>query len=149
LLRDQSDGTARRPTPARRQKLTIHLGPNIPENESVKKEETKNVQSEIMQGTLDLLVLKAVGPGPLHGLGVSRRIEQITNGTFSVKPGSLFPALHRIEAAGWLHSFWGRSENNRRARFYQLTKAGRRQLEVETAEWENIAVAMSAALNAA
>jgi transcriptional regulator len=118
----------------------------MPENESVKKDVTKNIQSEIVQGTLDLLVLKAVGPGPLHGLGVSRRIEQITNGTFSVKPGSLFPALRRIEAAGWLHSFWGRSESNRRARFYQLTKAGRRQLEVETAEWENIAFAMSAAL---
>jgi PadR family transcriptional regulator PadR len=107
---------------------------------------TKNAQTEIVQGTLDLLVLKAVAPGPLHGLGVSRRIEQITNGTFNVKPGSLFPALRRIESAGWLHSFWGRSESNRRARFYQLTKAGRRQLEVETLEWENIAFAMSAAL---
>jgi PadR family transcriptional regulator len=128
--------------------LTIRRGPNIPEDETVKKEPPKNVQSEIVQGTLDLLVLKAVGPGPLHGLGVSRRIEQITNGTFSVKPGSLFPALHRIEAAGWLHSFWGRSESNRRARFYQLTKAGRRQLEVETLEWENVALAMSAALKA-
>jgi len=114
----------------------------------VKKETKKNIQSELMQGTLDLLVLKAVGPGPLHGLGVSRRIEQITNGTFSVKPGSLFPALHRIEAAGWLHSFWGRSESNRRAKYYQLTKAGRRQLEVETLEWQNIAGAMSAALKA-
>lgn len=118
----------------------------MPETKIVKKDAPNNIQSEIMQGTLDLLVLKAVGPGPLHGLGVSRRIEQITNGTFSVKPGSLFPALHRIEAAGWLNSFWGRSENNRRAKFYQLTKAGRRQLEVETAEWQNIAFAMSAAL---
>ncbi len=112
----------------------------------MKKEAPKNIQAEIMQGTLDLLVLKAVGPGPLHGLGVSRRIAQITNGTFDVKPGSLFPALHRIEQAGWLHSFWGRSESNRRAKFYQITKAGRRQLDVETAEWENIAIAMSAAL---
>jgi DNA-binding PadR family transcriptional regulator len=81
--------------------------------------------------------------------GVSRRIEQITNGTFIVKPGSLFPALHRIEEAGWLHSFWGRSENNRRAKFYQLTQAGRRQLEVETLEWKTIAFAMSAALRTA
>jgi len=80
---------------------------------------------------------------------VSRRIEQITNGTFIVKPGSLFPALHRIEEAGWLHSFWGRSENNRRAKFYQLTQAGRRQLEVETLEWKTIAFAMSAALRTA
>ncbi len=118
----------------------------MPGNETVKKETTKSSQSELMQGTLDLLVLKAVGPGPLHGLGVSRRIEQITNSTFSVKAGSLFPALRRLEAAGSLHSFWGRSESNRRARFYQLTKAGRHQLEVETLEWENIAFAMSAAL---
>ena len=80
---------------------------------------------------------------------MSRRIEQITNGTFIVKPGSLFPALHRIEEAGWLHSFWGRSENNRRAKFYQLTQAGRRQLEVETLEWKTIAFAMSAALRTA
>ncbi len=116
------------------------------ESKTVKKEATKSSQSEIMQGTLDLLVLKAVGPGPLHGLGVSRRIEQITGGAFSVKPGSLFPALRRLETAGALHSFWGRSESNRRARFYQLTKAGRRQLEVETLEWENIAFAMSTAL---
>jgi PadR family transcriptional regulator, regulatory protein PadR len=109
---------------------------------------TKNIQTEIVQGTLDLLVLKAVASGPLHSMGVSRRIEQITNGTFSVKPGSLFPALRRIESAGWLHSFWGRSESNRRARYYQLTKVGRRQLEVETLEWKNIAFAMAAALKA-
>ena len=122
------------------------LSANTHDRISVKRETPKNIQTEIVQGTLDLLVLKAVGPGPLHGLGVSRRIEQITNGTFSVKPGSLFPALHRIEEAGWLHSFWGRSENNRRAKFYQLTQAGRRQLEVETLEWNNIAFAISAAL---
>ena len=106
----------------------------------------KRIQTDLLQGTLDLLVLKAVAPAPLHGLGVSRRIEQITMGAFSVKPGSLFPALHRIESQGWLHSFWGRSENNRRAKFYQLTKAGRRQLETETQDWQNISLAMSAAL---
>ena len=106
-------------------------------------------RADLLQGTLDLLVLKALAAQPLHGLGVSTRINQITKGTFDVKPGSLFPALHRIEAAGWLHSFWGRSESNRRAKYYQLTKAGRRQLEVETLEWQNIAGAMSAALNAA
>ena len=83
----------------------------------------------LLSGTLDLLILKAIGPGELHGLGVSRRIEQITSGTFQVKPGSLFPALHRMEEAGWLTSFWGESENNRRAKFYRRTKAGERQLD--------------------
>ena len=104
---------------------------------------------DILQGTLDLMTLRALELGPMHGVGVATRIEQVTRGAIVVKPGSLFPALRRIEAAGWLHSFWGRSESNRRARFYQLTKAGRRQLEVETQEWENIAVAMSAALRTA
>ena len=78
--------------------------------------------ANLLQGTLDLLILKALGPGELHGLGVSRRIEQITRGTFIAKPGSLFPALHRMEEAGWLTSFWGESENNRRAKFYKLTR---------------------------
>jgi PadR family transcriptional regulator PadR len=74
-------------------------------------------QANLLQGTLDLLILKAIGDGELHGLAVSRRVEQITRGTFQVKPGSLFPALHRMEEAGWLSSFWGDSENNRRASF--------------------------------
>ncbi|MBW4043796.1 PadR family transcriptional regulator [Acidipila rosea] len=105
-------------------------------------------QTNLLQGTLDLLVLKALGPGELHGLGISRRIEQITQGTFLVKPGSLFPALHRMEEAGWLSSFWGESENSRRAKFYQLTKAGKGQLEVEKEQWMRIAVAMTKALRA-
>jgi len=105
-------------------------------------------QANVLQGTLDLLVLKALGPGELHGLGISRRIEQITRGTFQVKPGSLFPALHRMEEAGWLSSFWGESETNRRAKFYRLTRAGKRQLEVETDQWTTVAVAMTHALKA-
>jgi PadR family transcriptional regulator PadR len=105
-------------------------------------------QTNLLQGTLDLLVLKALGTGELHGLGISRRIEQITRGTFLVRPGSLFPALHRMEEAGWLSSFWGESENNRRAKFYLLTKAGKRQLDVETEQWVTIALAMSNALKA-
>jgi PadR family transcriptional regulator, regulatory protein PadR len=76
----------------------------------------KQSQVNLLQGTLDLLILKAVGEGELHGLGVSRRIEQMTHGAFQVKPGSLFPALHRMEEAGWLSSFWSESENNRRAK---------------------------------
>jgi PadR family transcriptional regulator, regulatory protein PadR len=104
--------------------------------------------ASLLQGTLDLLILKALGTGELHGLGVSRRIEQITQGTFHVKPGSLFPALHRLEEAAWLSSFWGESENNRRAKFYRLTKAGRAQLEVETEQWKRVVFAMSNALSA-
>jgi PadR family transcriptional regulator PadR len=106
----------------------------------------KTKQTNLLQGTLDLLILKALATGALHGLGVSRRIEQITRGTFVVKPGSLFPALHRMEEAAWLDSFWGDSENNRRAKFYELTKAGKNQLEIESEQWETIAVAMSNAL---
>jgi PadR family transcriptional regulator, regulatory protein PadR len=104
--------------------------------------------TSLLQGTLDLLILKALGTGELHGLGISRRIEQITHGTFLVKPGSLFPALHRMEEAGWLSSFWGESENNRRAKFYRLTKAGRGHVEVETKQWQTIASAMANALKA-
>lgn len=103
-------------------------------------------QTNLLQGTLDLLILKAIGEGELHGLGISRRIEQITRGTFQVKPGSLFPALHRMEEAGWLSSFWGESENNRRAKFYRLTVAGQRQVGVETEQWTTIARAMAYAL---
>ena len=103
-------------------------------------------QTSLLQGTLDLLILKALGPGELHGLGISRRIEQITHGAFLVKPGSLFPALHRMEEAGWLSSFWGESENNRRARFYRLTKAGKGQLEIEKEQWATIVIAMANAL---
>ena len=104
--------------------------------------------TNLLQGTLDLLILKALGPGELHGLGISRRVEQITQGTFLVKPGSLFPALHRMEEAGWLSSFWGESENNRRAKFYRLTKAGKNQLKVETEQWTTVVLAMTNALRA-
>ena len=104
--------------------------------------------TNLLQGTLDLLILKALALGELHGLGVSRRIEQITRGTFLVKPGSLFPALHRMEEAGWLVSVWGASENNRRAKYYRLTAAGRRQLDTEVGEWKRIALAITHALQA-
>jgi PadR family transcriptional regulator, regulatory protein PadR len=106
----------------------------------------KEKKADLLQGTLDLLVLKALALGPLHGLGVSRRIAQMTKGTFQVKPGSLFPALHRMEEAGWLASSWGESENNRRAKYYRLTKAGQRQLKVETEGWERISLAIANAL---
>ena len=105
-------------------------------------------RAALLQGTLDLLILKALTAGELHGLGVSRRVEQITRGTFVVQPGSLFPALHRLEEAGWLSSTWQPSENNRRAKYYALTKAGRRQLGEETAQWNKIALAIARALEA-
>ena len=100
----------------------------------------------LLQGTLDLLILNSLVAGELHGLGISRRIQQITRGTFVVKPGSLFPALHRMEEQGWISAFWGDSENNRRAKFYRLTKAGRKQLEVETKRWDRISLAIPQAL---
>jgi PadR family transcriptional regulator PadR len=104
--------------------------------------------ANLLQGTLDLLVLKCLTLGSMHGLAVARRVEQITKGTFVVKPGSLFPALHRMEEAGWLASTWGESANNRRARYYQLTPAGRRQLKTEAAEWSRISIAIGSALRA-
>src|ERR1700747_3086542 len=103
-------------------------------------------QTDLLQGTLDLLILKALALQELHGMGVSRRIAQITGGAFDVKAGSLFPALYRMEQAGWLTSFWGESETNRRAKFYQLTKGGRKQLDSETERWERISLAMATAL---
>jgi transcriptional regulator len=103
-------------------------------------------QTNLLQGTLDLLILKTLALGELHGLGISRRIEQITQGTFQVKPGSLFPALHRMEEAGWLVSSWGESENNRKAKYYRLSRAGRQQLQAETDEWKRISVAIGMAL---
>jgi PadR family transcriptional regulator PadR len=103
-------------------------------------------QTNLLQGTLDLLILKSLALGEMHGLAISRRIEQVTEGTFQVKPGSLFPALHRMEESGWLASEWGDSENNRRAKFYKLTKAGRRQLETETEQWKRISLAIASAL---
>ena len=103
-------------------------------------------QTPLLQGTLDLLILKSLALQEMHGLGIARRVEQITGETFQVKPGSLFPALHRMEEEGWLTSTWGESENNRRAKYYRLTKTGRRQLETETERWGRISLAIAQAL---
>lgn len=105
-------------------------------------------QSELLRGTLDLLILKALTLGPFHGLGVARRIEQITGSTFQVKPGSLFPALHRLEEKGWLRAEWGVSDNNRRAKYYTLTKAGRSQFQIEVKSWGRVAFAINRSLEA-
>ena len=90
---------------------------------------------EILQGTLDMLILRTLQLGPMHGMGISDRIKQITRGVFVVKPGSLFPALQRLEQNGWVTGEWGESENRRRARYYALTKAGERQLAAERRNW--------------
>lgn len=103
-------------------------------------------RSRHLRGTLELLVLKAVSLEPLHGVGIFRRIQQITNDAIDVSYGSLFPALHRLEEKGWLDAEWRASEHNRRARYYGLTRAGRRQLEREEREWRRIVSAVIAAL---
>jgi PadR family transcriptional regulator len=105
-------------------------------------------KTNLLQGTLDLLILKALAAGALHGLAISQRVEQITNGTFQVGPGSLFPALHRMEEAGWLCSVWGESENNRKAKYYRLTREGRRQFDTEAEQWARISLAITNALEA-
>src|SRR6202050_787521 len=91
--------------------------------------------TDVIQGTLDMLILKTLSLEPLHGFGIARRVEQISRGVFKVNPGSLLTALQRLERAGWLDSEWRQTENARRAKFYQLTRAGKKQLEVETAHW--------------
>jgi PadR family transcriptional regulator PadR len=102
----------------------------------------------LLQGTLDMLILKSLVAGEMHGLGIARRIGQITGSTFVVKPGSLFAALHRMDEGGWISSSWGNSENNRRAKYYRITKAGTKQLEVETKRWGRISWAIAQALEA-
>lgn len=98
--------------------------------------------TKLLQGTLDMLVLKALSLGPLHGYGVGQRIMQISEEVLRVEEGSLYPALYRIEQQGWIESEWGISENNQRARFYKLTKAGRKQLQIEEANWERLSGAI-------
>lgn len=105
-------------------------------------------KTDLIRGTLDMLILKTLTLQPMHGLGVSRRIDQITDGVFQVKPGSLFPALHRLEQEGWVKGKWGESENNRRAKFYELTAAGRRRLGAEKKNWAQVALAVTRVLEA-
>jgi transcriptional regulator len=103
-------------------------------------------QIDLLPGTLDLLILKAVSLGPLHGYGVLQRIERITDGALLVEQGALYPALHRLERRGWLTATWALSENKRRAKFYRLTPAGADRLGEATRNWQRIAAAMAAAL---
>ncbi len=103
---------------------------------------------DVLQGTLDLLILKAVSLEAMHGWGIAQRIQQISRDALQVNQGSLYPALHRLEDRGWIAAKWGTSENNRKARFYRLTAAGRAQLATETANWERFALAMQLVLSA-
>jgi PadR family transcriptional regulator PadR len=105
-------------------------------------------KTDLLRGTLDLLILKTLTLESMHGLGISRRIEQTTQGVFQVQAGSLFPALKRLEQEGWIEGEWGESENNRRAKYYQLTKAGKRRLGEETDNWAQVAVAITRVLEA-
>jgi transcriptional regulator len=104
--------------------------------------------TDVIQGTLDMLILKTLSLQPMHGFGIARRVEQISRGVFKVNPGSLLTALQRLERAGWLDAEWRRTENSRRARFYTLTRAGRRQLELQTADWTRRVSAVARLLKA-
>jgi transcriptional regulator len=104
---------------------------------------------KLLQGTLDMLILKALSHGSMHGYGVARRIEQLANAALTVEEGSLYPALYRIEQQGWIKSEWDISDNNQRARYYTLTKTGRKQLQVEEADWERLSSAISRVLRRA
>ena len=105
-------------------------------------------KSDLPQGTLDLLILKALSLGPMHGYGVGQRIQQLAEEMLQIEEGTLYPALYRIEQRGWIKSEWGVSENNRRARFYKLTRAGRKQLAVEESQWERLTSAVAKVLQA-
>jgi len=105
-------------------------------------------KADVLQGTLDMLILKAVQPATMHGYGISVRIRQISRDVLQVEQGSLYPALYRLEEQGWITSEWGTSDNNRKAKFYSLTKAGRRQLETEQANWTRVSTAINLVMNA-
>jgi PadR family transcriptional regulator PadR len=104
---------------------------------------------DLPQGTLDLLILKALSLGPQHGWAISERIHQVSRATLQIPQGSLYPALHRLERRGWIIAEWGASDNNRRAKYYELTKAGFKQLDIESAEWDRLTTAVGLVLRMA
>lgn len=106
------------------------------------------LNTDVIQGTLDMLILKTLSIEPMHGFGITRRVEQISRGVFKVNPGSLLTALQRLKRAGWLNTEWRQTENSRRAKFYALTRAGKKQLELETAAWARRASAIARLLKA-
>jgi len=105
-------------------------------------------KSDLLQGTLDMLILKTLAMEPMHGWGVSQRIQQISSGVLNINQGSLYPALYRLEDQGWIESEWGSSDNNRQAKYYKLTRAGRKQLDEETANWQRLSAAIEQVLQA-
>ena len=108
----------------------------------------EETNTDVIQGTMDLLILKTLSLQPLHGFGIARRIEQVSRGVFKVNPGSLLTALQRLERQGWLDAEWRQTENGRRARYYRLTRTGQKQLEVETADWARRVAAVARLLKA-
>jgi transcriptional regulator len=108
----------------------------------------KESNTDLIQGTLDMLILNTLSLGPMHGFGISRRIEQVSRGVFKVNPGSLLTAFQRLERMGWLDSEWSETDNSRRAKFYSLTRSGRKQLEIETSDWNRRASAIARLLKA-
>jgi len=111
--------------------------------------EAKDPRSDLLQGTLDLLILRTLAAAPMHGWGISQRIQQVSDSVLVVNQGSLYPALYRLEEEGWIASEWGASENNRRAKFYKLTRNGERQLEREQQHWQRLAAAVFRVLETA
>lgn len=105
--------------------------------------------TELLQGTLDMLILRTLQRGPRHGFGIAHHIQRVSRDALTVEEGSLYPALHRMEDKGWIASEWGQSENNRRAKYYRLTRAGRTQLEQETADWRRMRAAIARVFQAA
>ena len=111
--------------------------------------ESKDSRSDLLQGTLDLLILRTLSSGPMHGWGISQRIQAVSDSVLVVNQGSLYPALYRLEEEGWIASEWGASENNRRAKFYRLTRSGERQLAREQQNWQRLASAVTRVLETA
>ncbi|HMG36203.1 MAG TPA: PadR family transcriptional regulator [Blastocatellia bacterium] len=105
-------------------------------------------KSDLLQGTLDMLILKTLALGPMHGWGIAQRIQQISEGVLSINQGSLYPALYRLEEQGWIKAEWGSSDNNRQAKYYELTRAGRKQLDQEQENWERLSAAIKQVLQA-
>ncbi|MGB2635537.1 MAG: PadR family transcriptional regulator [Candidatus Acidiferrum sp.] len=112
-------------------------------------EQMEGAGIDLPQGTLDLLILRTLAPGPQHGWAISERIHQVSSKMLQVRQGSLYPALHRLERRGWIKARWGASENNRKAKYYELTKSGRKQLEAEQVEWAKLAAAVAQVLGTA
>jgi PadR family transcriptional regulator, regulatory protein PadR len=128
--------------------LTIKMKPTTVDAVASPEPTMDETNTDVIQGTLDLLILKTLSLQPMHGFGIARRVEDVSRGVFKVNPGSLLTALQRLERAGWLDAEWSETENSRRAKFYSLTRAGRKQLESQAADWKRRASAIARLLKA-